>query len=85
MVSGYQALNYLEEVDKLPSEKRFEMLANFIPSLKRILNPKGIEFIGDKEYTHKELLEFFFKQVKQLADAKPGFVCFWFQRSKNKI
>lgn len=72
LVSGYQALNYLEEVDKLPTEKRFEMLANFIPSLKRILNPKGIEFIGDKEYTHKELLEFFFKQVKQLANAHCG-------------
>lgn len=72
LVSGHQALNYLEEVDKLPTEKRFEMLANFIPSLKRILNPKGIEFIGDKEYTHKELLEFFFKQVKQLANAHCG-------------
>lgn len=73
LVSGYQALNYLEEVDKLPSEKRFDMLANFIPSLKRILNPKGIEFIGDKEYTHKELLEFFFKQVKQMTNAHCGY------------
>lgn len=72
LVSGYQALNYLEEVDKLPSEERLEMLANFIPSLKRILNPNGIEFIGDKEYTHKELLEFFFKQIKQLANADCG-------------
>ena len=72
VVSGYQALNYLEEVDKLPSEERLEMLANFIPSLKRILNPNGIEFIGDKEYTHKELLEFFFKQIKQLANADCG-------------
>lgn len=72
LVSGYQALNYLEEVDKLPSEERLEMLANFIPSLKRILNPNGIEFIGDKEYTYKELLEFFFKQIKQLANADCG-------------
>lgn len=72
LVSGYQALNYLEEVDKLPSEERLEMLANFIPSLKRILNPNGIEFIGDKEYTHKDLLEFFFKQIKQLANADCG-------------
>ena len=48
------------------------MLANFIPSLKRILSAKGVEFIGDKEYTHKELLEFFFKQVKQLANAHCG-------------
>ncbi len=72
LVSGYQALNYLEEVDKLPSEKRFEMLANFIPSLKRILSPNGIECIGNKKYTHKELLEFFFKQIKQLANAHCG-------------
>lgn len=72
LVCGYQALNYLEEVDKLLSKERLEMLANFIPSLKRILNPNGIEFIGDKEYTHKELLEFFFKHVKQLANAHCG-------------
>lgn len=44
-VSGYQALNYLVEVDKLPPEERIEMLANFIPSLKRVLDPNGVEFI----------------------------------------
>ena len=72
LVTGYQALNYLEEVDKLPPEERIELLANFIPSLKRILDPNGIEFIGDKEYTHKQLLEFFFKQIKQMANSHCG-------------
>lgn len=72
LVTGYQALNYLEEVDKLPSEERIELLANFIPSLKRILDPNGIEYIGDKEYTHKQLLESFFKQIKQMANSHCG-------------
>lgn len=72
LVTGYQALNYLEEVDKLPSEKRIELLANFILSLKRILNPNGIEFIGDNEYTHEQLLQFFFKQIKQMANSHCG-------------
>ena len=72
LVTGYQALNYLEEVDKLPSEERIELLANFIPSLKRILNPNGTEFIGDKEYTHEQLLQFFFKQIKQMANSHCG-------------
>lgn len=72
LVTGFQALNYLEEVDKLPYEERIELLANFIPSLKRILDPNGIEFIGDNEYTHKQLLEFFFKQIKQMANSHCG-------------
>lgn len=72
LVTGYQALNYLEEVDKLPPEERIELLANFIPSLKRILDTSGIEFIGDNEYTHKQLLEFFFKQIKQQANSHCG-------------
>lgn len=58
LVSGYQALNYLEEVDKLPSEIRFEMLANFIPSLKRILSPKGVELKGIKNIPIKNFWSF---------------------------
>lgn len=72
LVTGYQALNYLEEVDKLPSEERIDLLSNFIPSLKRILNPNGTEFIGDNEYTHEQLLQFFFKQIKQMANSHCG-------------
>lgn len=72
LVTGCQALNYLEVVDRLPVEERFEMLANFIPSLKRILNPKGKELIGDNEYTHLELLEFFFKSIRQMAISHCG-------------
>ena len=60
------------EVDKLPPEERIEMLANFIPSLKRVLDPNGVEFIGDKEYTHMQLLQFFFEQIKQMANAHCG-------------
>ena len=72
LVTGFQALNYLEEVNKLPSEERIELLASFIPSLKRILDPNGIEIIGDNEYTHKQLLEFFFKHIKQMANSHCG-------------
>ena len=72
LVTGYQALNYLEEVDKLPTEERFDMLSNFIPSLKRILDLNGMELVGDKEYSHIELLEFFFSSVRRMAVSHCG-------------
>lgn len=72
LVTGYQALNYLEEVDKLPPKERIQLLANFIPSLKRILNPNGTEFIGNNTYTHEQLLQFFFTQIKQMANLHCG-------------
>lgn len=72
LVTGFQAQNYLEEVDKLPTEERFEMLSNFILSLKRILDQNGIELVGDNEYTHAALLEFFFRSIRQMAIAHCG-------------
>lgn len=69
LIIGYQAQSYIEDVFKLPDEVKFEMLSNFIPSLKRILNPKAIEFLGDNEFTHKKLLTEFFRHViEQLND-----------------
>lgn len=72
LITGNQALNYLEEVDKLPPDQRLEMMANFIPSLKRILDVNGIEFIGGKEYTHEQILQFFFTQIKLMANSHCG-------------
>lgn len=69
LIIGFQAQSYIEDVFKLPDDVKFDMLSNFIPSLKRILNPKAIEFIGDNEFTHKELLiEFFRHVIEQIND-----------------
>src|SRR5574344_330008 len=69
---GYSALSYLEEVNKLSSEESLEILSNFIPSIKRVLDPNGIEFLGGKKYTHFELLTQYFKFLKQLANEHCG-------------
>ena len=69
---GYSALSYLEEVNKLTNEERFEILSNFIPSIKRVLDPNAIEILGDKKYTHVQLLTHFFGCLKELANAHCG-------------
>lgn len=63
LIIGYQAQSYIEEVFKLPADIKLGILSNFIPSLKRILNPDASEYIGDKVYTHADLLAEFFKYV----------------------
>ncbi|MGM9853079.1 MAG: Hsp70 family protein [Muribaculaceae bacterium] len=63
LILGYQAQSYIEEVYKLPEETKFAILSDFIPSLKRILDPNAKEYIGDKVYTHEQLLEEFFRYV----------------------
>lgn len=72
LVMGHQALSYLEEVDKLEGAQRIEFLSNFISSLKRILEPDGVEMIGDRDYTHLQLLNHFFSQIKKLAEEDSG-------------
>ena len=64
---GYQAASFFDEISKLPSEQRMEMLANFIPSLKRRLDPDMSEFFYGREYTHLELLKIFFKYLTDQA------------------
>lgn len=63
LIIGYQAQSYIEDVFKLPNEVKLSILSNFVPSLKRILNPNASEYIGDKVYSHSELLVEFFKYV----------------------
>lgn len=73
LILGYQALNYLEDVYQIPEvTERFESLANFIPSLKRILSPNGVELIGNEKYSHLQLLTIFFSQIKELAQNHCG-------------
>lgn len=65
---GFQAASYLDEVSKLPFEQRMEMMANFIPSLKRALDPKMRESYYGKDYTHLDLLKIFYRNL--IARAK---------------
>lgn len=60
---GNQASSYLEEIGKLPAEQRFEMMDNFIPCLKSLLEDNSPEFFFDKEYSHQQLLSIFFNEV----------------------
>jgi len=60
---GYEAQSYLDGLYKQPPEIRMEYMANFIPSLKRILDPGVTEVFFDHEYTHQELLKIFFKHL----------------------
>lgn len=72
LIIGFQALNYLEDVYKLPNDVKLEMLSNFIPSIKRILNPNITETLGEKQYTHEELLTAFFKYLLEQIRAHCG-------------
>lgn len=72
LILGYQALSYLEEVNKLSYTNRYELLSNFIPSIKRILDEHAIEFIGNKKYSHLDLLTSLFKNIRLLANAHCG-------------
>lgn len=66
LMFGYSASLYLEEVNKLPTNERFEILSNFIPSIKRILNPNSLEYLSGKRYSHMELLSGFFKHLRKI-------------------
>lgn len=72
LMFGYSASLYLEETNKLPSNDRIEILSNFIPSIKRILNPKSSEYLSGKRYTHKELLIEYFKHLGTIVHEHCG-------------
>lgn len=72
LVFGFQAQNYLEDVYKLPIEDRLEFLSCFIPSLKRILSTTMTETLGNREYSHEELLTLFFKHMLEMVGAHCG-------------
>lgn len=60
---GNEAASYLDGLYKQPSHVRMEYMSNFIPSLKRILDPHGTECFFDKEYSHIDLLKVFFRHL----------------------
>lgn len=60
---GFQTASYFDEISMLPVQQRMEFLPNFIPSLKRILVPGGIEFFYGKQYSHLEILRNFLEHV----------------------
>lgn len=60
---GYEAESYLKNLYNQPPSVRMEYMANFIPSLKRILDPTASEFFFDTEYSHLDLLKIFFKHL----------------------
>ena len=72
LVFGFQAQNYLEDVYKMPLEDRLEFLSCFIPSLKRILNASMIETLGNRNYSHEELLTLYFTQMLEMVSAHCG-------------
>lgn len=69
---GFQAQDYLDEISVLPFSKRMEYLPNFIPSLKRILNPNEQEWFYGKTYTHNELLLSFLRHLISQAQLHCG-------------
>lgn len=73
-ILGFQAASYLEEISKpgFPYERRIELMANFIPSLKRNLDPGISEYFYDKEFSHLELLKIFFSYLIDQAKLHCG-------------
>lgn len=61
---GFQAEEYLQEISLTanPTE-RMELLANFIPSLKRVLGPDEHEWFYGRDYPHPEILQLFFQNL----------------------
>lgn len=60
---GFQAAQYFDEITKLPAEQRRLFLPNFVPCLKRILNPNESEWFFEHSYSHFQLLSGFFEHI----------------------
>lgn len=71
-VLGFQAVSYLDEVTKLPYDQRMEMTANFIPNLKRRLDPSMSEYFYGIEYSHLDLLKILFRFLIEQAKQHCG-------------
>ena len=56
---GFQAASYFDALSVQSAERRMAMLANFIPSLKRIMEPGMTEEFTDKSFAHEDLLRVF--------------------------
>lgn len=70
---GFQASSYLDALaQQLPAEKRMDLLANFIPSLKRIMEPGMREEFSNKSFTHEELLRIFLAELIEKAKSHCG-------------
>lgn len=69
---GFQAEDYLHDISILPISQRMEYLPNFIPSLKRVLNPNEIEWFYGKSYSHQVLLLSFFRHLLSQAQLHCG-------------
>lgn len=63
LVFGFQAINYLEEVYKLPNDEKLTLLSNFLPSIKRVMKANGAEYLGGKMYSHEDLLVSLFSNI----------------------
>lgn len=72
LIFGYTAASYLDEANKLPHSDKLEVLSNFVPSLKRVLNENAIEFLGTQRYSHTQLLSAFFKNLLSLIKEHCG-------------
>ena len=59
LYEGFEATSIIEDTYGLSEQQRFELLSNYIPSLKRIMDPRQVEFLGDKKFTHRQLLEIY--------------------------
>ena len=69
---GFQAASYYDEISLLPQQQRIEYLPNFIPSLKRIMDPNGLEFFFNRRYTHNQLLTSFLQNLISQAQSHCG-------------
>ena len=71
-VMGFQAASYLDALSVQTVDTRIEMMSNFIPSLKRIIEPGMEEVFADKSFTHEELLRKFLGQIIDKAKLHCG-------------
>lgn len=72
LYEGFEATGIIEDTYGLSEQQRFELLSNYIPSLKRIMDPRQVEFLGDKKFTHRQLLEIYVQYMVERASEHCG-------------
>lgn len=70
--TGFDAESFVQDVYGLSDEQKFDLLSSYIPSLKRILDPKASELIGDSMFTHRQLLAYLFQDMVTMASEHCG-------------